>query len=56
MSSHDYGTRIVTALESVRQQTLSPLELIVVDDASSDNSVSVIHSWMDQVKQDEDET
>ena len=56
VSSHDYGTRIVTALESVRQQTLSPLELIVVDDASSDNSVSVIHSWMDQVKQDEDET
>ena len=55
VSSHDYGTRIVTALESVRQQTLSPLELIVVDDASSDNSVSVIHSWMDQVKQDEDE-
>lgn len=39
---------ISRALTSVITQTLLPLEIIVVDDASSDDSASVLHRWMDE--------
>ena len=48
ISLHNYANRIETALESVRQQTLEALELIVVDDASSDGSAAVVQAWLEQ--------
>jgi glycosyltransferase involved in cell wall biosynthesis/SAM-dependent methyltransferase len=44
---HDYAGVVVEALESVRAQTLENLDLVVVDDASSDESLSVVSAWVD---------
>lgn len=46
ISLHNYAERIEAALESVRLQTLETLELIVVDDASSDDGASRIQNWL----------
>ena len=47
ISLFNYGARIQTALNSVLAQQQAPnLELIVVDDASSDNSAGVVQAWM----------
>lgn len=41
--------RTVTAcLECIRKQTYRPLHLIVVDNASTDNSLSIIREWADK--------
>ena len=37
---------LAEAIESVRAQTLQELELIVVDDGSTDRSGSVVEKWM----------
>lgn len=42
------ATTIVRALTSVITQTQPPLEIIVVDDASTDDSRIVLHRWMDE--------
>ncbi len=42
---YNYAGFIVEALESVRCQTLSPLDLIVVDDASTDESLTIAREW-----------
>ena len=52
ISLFNYGTRIQTALNSVlAQQQAHNLELIVVDDASSDNSAAVAEAWMTEYHQ-----
>ena len=43
----NYVDRITEALQSVRAQTQQCLELIVVDDASTDNGTSVVERWID---------
>jgi glycosyltransferase involved in cell wall biosynthesis len=43
---YNYAGYIVEALESVRQQTLFDLDLIVVDDASTDDSTKLAVGWM----------
>ncbi|MBM5797695.1 MAG: glycosyltransferase [Cyanobacteria bacterium K_Offshore_0m_m2_072] len=48
ISLHNYADRILTALESVRAQSLAALELIVVDDASSDDGPRRVHDWLEQ--------
>ena len=48
ISLHNYADRILAALESVRAQTLELLELIVVDDASSDDGASRVQQWLGQ--------
>lgn len=48
ISLHNYADTITGALESVRLQTLRDLELIVVDDASSDGGPEVTRSWLDR--------
>jgi GT2 family glycosyltransferase/glycosyltransferase involved in cell wall biosynthesis len=42
---YNYAQYIEESLESIRTQTLEPLDLIVVDDASTDASLSVAVSW-----------
>ncbi|RZK12989.1 MAG: glycosyltransferase [Flavobacterium sp.] len=42
----NYATYIVEALESVRRQTYPNVELIIIDDSSTDNSVHLIESWI----------
>ena len=47
ISLYNYGPRIHQALESVlHQEQASDLELIVVDDASTDNGAAVVQAWM----------
>jgi len=42
---YNYEKHVVEALESVRGQTLETLDLIVVDDHSTDNSLAVALNW-----------
>ena len=47
ISLYNYGSRILDALNSVLNQTApGRIELIVVDDASNDQSATVVQSWM----------
>jgi glycosyltransferase involved in cell wall biosynthesis len=45
MTSYNYGRYISEAIESVLNQTLADLELIVIDDASSDDSAGIIERY-----------
>lgn len=45
MTSYNYAHYLPTSLEAVLNQTFSPLEIIIIDDASSDNSVEIIKSY-----------
>jgi glycosyltransferase involved in cell wall biosynthesis len=45
---YNYAGFIVEALESVRAQTLEALDLIVIDDASTDASLSVAREWAER--------
>ena len=42
---YNYARYVVEALDSVHHQTLVPLDLIVVDDASTDDSPAIIDDW-----------
>lgn len=44
--SFNKAAYILKALDSVRDQTYSDIELVVIDDASSDDSVDKIQSWL----------
>jgi len=47
ISLYNYSSRILDALNSVLAQTnASGIELIVVDDSSSDDSAEIVQSWM----------
>jgi glycosyltransferase involved in cell wall biosynthesis len=45
---HNYENYIVETLESVRDQTLDPIDLVIVDDDSTDNSLAVATSWAEK--------
>jgi glycosyltransferase involved in cell wall biosynthesis/SAM-dependent methyltransferase len=45
---YNYAGYVEEALESVRQQTLATIDLVVVDDASTDASLDVALNWMRQ--------
>lgn len=46
VSLYNYGSFVEACLESVRAQTHADLELIVVDDASSDSSLALAEVWL----------
>lgn len=48
ITSYNYETHLLDALESVAAQTLPVLDLIVVDDGSADGSVSLARTWMER--------
>lgn len=48
ITSYNYNNYILDALDSVSAQTLSQLDLIVVDDGSTDGSVDLIRLWMER--------
>ncbi len=48
ITSYNYETHLLDALESVAAQTLPVLDLIVVDDGSSDGSVALARTWMER--------
>ena len=48
ISSFNYGDRLPAALESCRHQSLAALELVIVDDASSDNSPALCQAWLER--------
>lgn len=45
MPSYNYAHYLPHALEALLAQTVSPLEIIIIDDASTDNSVPVVQSY-----------
>lgn len=47
VSLYNYGNYIEECLESVAAQTLTALELVVVDDCSKDDSLERARSWME---------
>ncbi|MEB3353874.1 MAG: glycosyltransferase [Cyanobacteriota bacterium] len=51
VSLHNYGACIEAALASVECQTLEALELVVVDDASSDDGAAVVERWLNRHRQ-----
>jgi glycosyltransferase involved in cell wall biosynthesis len=42
---HNYADYVIEALESVASQTLPMIDLVVVDDASTDDSLAMIADW-----------
>ncbi len=43
---YNYADYIIEALDSVRDQTLADLDVIVIDDASTDHSATLVVNWM----------
>jgi glycosyltransferase involved in cell wall biosynthesis len=46
VTSFNYGRYVGAALESVRAQTMTDFECIVIDDGSTDNSIAVIETFL----------
>jgi glycosyltransferase involved in cell wall biosynthesis len=45
---YNHGEFVVESLESVLNQTYPNVELLIADDASSDNSAEVIYKWLEK--------
>jgi glycosyltransferase involved in cell wall biosynthesis len=48
--THDYGRFVARAVESVLAQTYSPIECIVVDDGSTDDTRQVLAGYGDRIR------
>src|SRR5215211_8388525 len=48
--SHNYGRYLAEAIESALRQTYRPLEVLVIDDGSSDDSVDVARQFADRLR------
>ena len=47
ITNYNHAQYIVDCLDSIKNQTYKNIEIIIVDDASTDNSVEVINNWID---------
>ncbi|MCH8474826.1 MAG: glycosyltransferase [Opitutales bacterium] len=45
---YNYRQYVIEALESLKAQTLGDLDLIIVDDSSTDDPVPVVRSWLEE--------
>jgi len=50
IANHNNGAFVEQAIESVARQTVRDLQVVVVDDASTDNSDDVIQATLDELK------
>ncbi|MDI2090877.1 glycosyltransferase [Commensalibacter oyaizuii] len=50
ITSYNYSQYIIEAMESVKAQTLQYLDMIIVDDGSSDDSIDLILAWANNHK------
>jgi glycosyltransferase involved in cell wall biosynthesis len=46
ISLYNYGNYIIDCLDSVARQSLTPLDLVIVDDCSADESVELVNGWL----------
>ena len=45
MSTYNYGQYICEALDSLKNQTYSDIEIIILDDASTDDTETIVDQW-----------
>ena len=48
--NYNYGKYVSKAIESVLSQTYQNIEILVIDDGSTDNSVEVIKKFSDRLQ------
>ena len=49
INNYNYGQFLGSAIDSALSQTYAPIEIVVVDDGSTDNSREIIASYQDQI-------
>ena len=49
INNYNYGSFLTKSIESALNQTYSPIEIIVVDDGSTDNSRDIIANYQDKI-------
>lgn len=54
--AYNPGGFLDACLQGLFEQTYTPLEIIVVDDASTDDTPDIVAKWIDKAKQTEDRT
>lgn len=47
--AYNRSNALLSALESVRHQTYRPIQLIIIDDGSTDNTRSVVKGWTESI-------
>ena len=47
ITNYNHEEYIVECLDSIKNQTYKNIEIIIIDDASTDNSVEVINNWIE---------
>lgn len=50
ITNYNHAQYIEACLDSIKNQTYKNIEIIIIDDASTDNSVEVINKWIDNNK------
>lgn len=48
--SYNSSKTIINTLESIKKQTYSPIELIISDDGSQDNTIEIAKDWLEKNK------